>query len=221
MLRVGLTGDLGSGKSAVAAMLAARGAKVFSSDEMARTMMSPGEKVYNEIVAHFGPEVLATDKTLDRRKLAALAFDSAHPRIAELNAIVHPAVIAAQAEQVAALEKSHTILVIESALIFSAKPQDGKLWRKRFDRILLVKAPERDKVARFVERVAAGRKLSSAERAAAEVDALRRLRVQHRTADHAAECIVIPNDGTLAQLEQHVDAAWRELVHLEQAHPIG
>ena len=220
MLRVGLTGDLGSGKSSVAGMLAARGAVILSSDEMARAMMSPGEKVYDKIVAHFGPEVLAADKTLDRRKLATLAFDPEQPRIGELNAIVHPPVIAAQAEQIAALAGTHTILVIESALIFSAQTAAGeKPWRERFDRILLVTAPERDKIARFVERVAAGRKLSGPERVAVENDAIRRLRVQHQSAEHAADCLVIPNDGSLAQLEQKVDAAWRELVRLEHAHP--
>jgi dephospho-CoA kinase len=218
MLRVGLTGDLGSGKSTIAAMLAARGAKVFSSDEMARAMMSPGEKVYRQIVAHFGPDVLAADQTLDRRKLAALAFDPAHPRIAELNAIVHPAVIAAQAEQFAALAKTHTIAVVESALLFSARASaDQKPWNERFDRILLVTATEHDKIARFVERVAQGRKLSSAERSAAEADAKRRLRVQHQTAEHAAECLVLHNDGSLAELEPQVEAAWHELVQLERA----
>jgi dephospho-CoA kinase len=218
MLRVGLTGDLGSGKSTVAAMLAARGAMVFSSDEMARAMMSPGEKVYAEIVAHFGPEVLAADRTLDRRKLAALAFDPAKPRIAELNAIVHPAVIAAQSEQFAALAKTHTIAVVESALIFSARTYaSAKPWSERFDRILLVTAPERDKVARFVTRVAQGREFSSAERAAAEADAMRRLRVQHQTTEHAEECLVLRNDGSLTELEQQVEAAWHELVQLERA----
>jgi dephospho-CoA kinase len=218
MLRVGLTGDLGSGKSTVAAMLAARGAKVYSSDEMARAMMSPGEKVYAEIVAHFGPDVLATDNTLDRRKLAALAFDPVKPRIAELNAIVHPAVIAAQAEQFAALAKTHTIVVVESALIFSARTYaNAEPWSERFNRILLVTAPEREKIARFVERVAQGRELSRAERDAAEADAVRRLRVQHQTAEHAAECLVLRNDGSLAELELQVEAAWHELVQLERA----
>jgi dephospho-CoA kinase len=217
MLRVGLTGDLGSGKSTVAEMLAARGAILFSSDEMARAMMSPGEKVYAEIVAHFGRDVLAADLTLDRRKLAALAFDPAKPRIAELNAIVHPAVIAAQAEQFAELAKTHAIAVVESALLFSAQTAAGeKPWRERFDRILLVTAPERAKIARFVERIAAGRELSSAERAAAEADAMRRLRVQHQTAEHAAECLVLRNDGSLAELELQVEAAWRELFQMER-----
>jgi dephospho-CoA kinase len=219
MLRVGLTGDLGSGKSTVAAMLAARGAVVLSSDEMARAMMSPGHAVYDQIVAHFGPAVLAPDQTLDRRKLATLAFDALHPRVAELNAIVHPAVIAAQSERAAALAKTHTILVIESALIFSAQSEPGaKPWRERFDRILLVAAPEPRKIARFVERATAGRSLSATERAALESDAKRRLREQHKTAEHAAECLVISNDGDLAALERQVEAAWHELLALEESH---
>ncbi len=84
MLRVGLTGDLGSGKSTVGAMLAAGGAIVLSSDEMARAMMQPGQSLYNAIVAHFGPTVLAPDKSLNRRALAQLAFDPKHPRVEEL-----------------------------------------------------------------------------------------------------------------------------------------
>jgi len=219
MLRVGLTGDLGSGKSTVAAMLAARGAVVLSSDEMARAMMSPGQPVYDQIVARFGSGVLTPDKTLDRRKLAALAFDAEHPRVAELNAIVHPAVISAQAEKTAALARTHTILVIESALIFSVQTEHGaKPWRERFDRILLVTASEPRKIARFVERAAAGRALSAAERAALESDATRRLRTQHQTEEHAAECLVISNDGDLAALERQVEVAWQELLALEESH---
>lgn len=219
MLRVGLTGDLGSGKSTVAAMLAARGAVVLSSDEMARAMMSPGERVYDAIVMQFGHEVLAADQMLDRRKLAALAFDPAAPRVAELNAIVHPAVMQAQAERVAALAKSHTILVIESALIFSVQAESGgRPWRERFDRILLVTAPEAQKIARFIGRAAAGRVLSSSERNALEADALRRLRTQHQAGEHAAECLVLSNDNSLAELARQVDAAWQELLQLEKAH---
>ena len=219
MLRVGLTGDLGSGKSTVAAMLAARGAVVMSSDEMARAMMSPGQPVYQQIVARFGRSIVSADGTLNRRELARIAFDPAQPRIAELNTIVHPAVIAAQADKISALEGTHAIVVIESALIFSAKPQDGRPWRERFDRILLVTAPEEHKLASFVDRAAAGRALSADEQAALEADAARRLREQHKTAEHAAECLVLPNDGTLAELEQKVDLAWLELLELERTHP--
>ena len=138
MLRVGLTGDLGSGKSTVGRMLAERGAVVLSSDEMGRALMQPGQTVFAEIVAKFGAGVLAVDGTLDRHKLAALAFDPVRPRVEELNEIVHPAVIDAQAEHLAKLTKTnpHAIVVIESALIFSTTHVREGTWRGRFDRIL-------------------------------------------------------------------------------------
>jgi dephospho-CoA kinase len=207
MLRVGLTGDLGSGKSTVAAMLAARGAVVLSSDEIARAMMQPGEAAYAEIVEQFGESVVSSDGTLDRRKLAELAFDSASPRVDELNAIIHPAVIAAEAATIASFASTDEIIVVESALIFTAFGQSVEQRRTRFDRILLVIAPEEQKLSRFVARQLAGREGSAEERSALEADGRRRLALQH-TEDHAAECVVIHNDGDLAALEAQVDAAW-------------
>jgi dephospho-CoA kinase len=211
MLRVGLTGDLGSGKSTVARMLAERGALVFSSDEMAREMMQPGQAVFAAIVAKFGGEIIAADGALDRSRLAALAFDPNHSRVEDLNAIVHPAVIEAQAERFAALAVTHpnAIAVVESALIFSTKYASGG-WHSRFDRILLVTAPEEAKIARFVERSAAGRELSSKERAALEADARQRLALQH-TDDYASQCLVLHNDGDVEQLELQVEAVWLTL----------
>jgi dephospho-CoA kinase len=213
MLRVGLTGDLGSGKSTVAAMLAARGAVVLSSDEMARAMMQPGEAVYEQIVARFGKSVVASDETLDRKKLAELAFDANSSRVAELNAIVHPAVITKQAEVIAGLSSSKTIVVVESALIFSAVTDDRQSWKTRFDRILLVVAPEAVKVRRFVERVLAGRVASGEEHAALEADARRRLSMQG-SENHVDECVVIRNDGGVVELEAQVDVVWAELTSL-------
>jgi len=210
MLRVGLTGDLGSGKSTVAALLATRGAVVLSSDEMGRAMMQPGEAAFDAIVERFGDEVLTANGLLDRRKLAALAFDPAAPRIAELNAIVHPAVIAEQARQVEAFAATDAIVVVESALIFSAYGQTERQIRERFDRMLLVVAPEEQKVCRFVERVLKGRSPSPEERAELEADARRRLALQH-TEDHTAECRVIRNEGSLAELDAQVKTVWHEL----------
>ncbi len=212
MLRVGLTGDLGSGKSAVARMLAERGAKVFSSDEMGRAMMQPGEPVYAAIVAQFGPSVVLPDGTLDRRELARLAFTE--KRVEELNAIVHPAVLAEQARLIAelAVSQPQAIAVIESALIFSTKHGvEGQPWSERFDEILLVTAPEDVKIARFVERTAEQRPLSFEERAALEVDARRRLKAQRAAKTHEQECIVIRNNGDLAALEGRVNDVWRAL----------
>src|SRR5271157_5437647 len=94
MLRVGLTGGLGSGKSTVAGFLRNLGAQVIESDELGRKMMEPGQQVYARIVSAFGPQVVSPDGRLNRARLAALAFEGG--RLNELNDLVHPAVIAAQ-----------------------------------------------------------------------------------------------------------------------------
>src|SRR5271154_5429147 len=94
MLRVGLTGGLGSGKSTVAAYLHSLGAEVVEADALGRQMMEPGQPVFDQIVREFGREVLSPDGRLNRTQLAQLAFQGG--RIHQLNAIVHPAVIKAQ-----------------------------------------------------------------------------------------------------------------------------
>jgi dephospho-CoA kinase len=212
MLRVGLTGDLGSGKSTVAKMLAERGAVVLSSDEMARAMMQPGQPVYAAIVAHFGECIVLPGGPLDRRELARLAFTG--KRIEELNAIVHPVVIAEQARLIEGLAAAQpqAIVVIESALIFSTRHSGkGKSWHERFDEILLVTAPESVKIARFVERAAAGRTLTAEELAALEADARRRLKAQRAPKGSEEDCIVIRNNGDLAALGARVRDVWRAL----------
>ncbi|MBW4039606.1 MAG: dephospho-CoA kinase [Acidobacteria bacterium] len=216
MLRIGLTGDLGSGKSTVARMLAERGAVVLSSDEIGRALMQPGEAVYAEIVAAFGEAIVAAGGQIDRRRLARLAFDPVAPRVEELNAIVHPAVLAAQAKEFEEIGRTRpdTIAVVESALIFSTLETTGVHWSRRFDCIVLVEAPESVKIARFVERVAAGRPMSAEAVAATEADARQRLAVQHATA-YAADCMVVHNDGDVEQLEAQVDAVWQQLKQFE------
>lgn len=213
MLRVGLTGELGSGKSTVAKMLAARGAIVFSSDEMARMMMQPGEPVYAQIVAHFGEGILAADKSIDRHRLAGLAFDPAHPRVEELNAIVHPAVLSVQAEQIAGIARTQpdAVVVVESALIFSTKHSGENPWRDRFDRIIVVTAPDVHKISRFIARASARRALTPAEHNALERDARQRLAQQKITPGQAEGCIIIRNEGNIAELEAQVAALWHEL----------
>src|SRR5580698_3691706 len=94
MLRVGLTGGLGSGKSTVAGYLREMGAEVIEADALGRALMEPGQAVFDSIVQHFGRDVLTPDGRLNRARLAELAFRDG--RVQELNAIVHPPVIAAQ-----------------------------------------------------------------------------------------------------------------------------
>src|SRR6267154_732744 len=181
MLRVGLTGGLGSGKSTAARLFAALGAHVLQSDMIGRELMEPGQAVYATIVDHFGNGVMQPGGRLDRVALAKIAFDDG--RVEELNAIVHPAVIARQAELTEAIfqQDRRAIVMVESALIFEtkygetkygetkssqtkpgeAKHGDSQATEKarrhnRFDRIILVTAPEEVKIARFVARFAAG-----------------------------------------------------------------
>jgi dephospho-CoA kinase len=121
MLRVGLTGGLGSGKSTVAGYLRALGAEVVEADELGRALMEPGQAVYAEIVRVFGQDVVNLDGRLNRTRLADLAFKG--NRLQELNAIVHPAAIAAQRQWTEAVfaQRPAAIAVVESALIFGTR----------------------------------------------------------------------------------------------------
>jgi dephospho-CoA kinase len=239
MLRVGLTGGLGSGKSTAARLFAAHGAHVLQSDAIGRELMEPGQLVYAVIVDHFGRSVVSPDGRLDRAALAKIAF--ADGRVEELNAIVHPAVIARQAELAEAIGASdpHAIVVVESALIFETKYGEtkysetkysktkygetkqsdadqsasenpaGKSWYSRFDRVILVTAPEEVKIARFVARSAASAPLTEERRAELEAEARRRLAQQLSDEQKSALCdYVLTNGGSLKELEWQVDQLW-------------
>ena len=213
MLRVGLTGGLGSGKSTAAQRFAALGARVFSADAIGRQLMQPGEAVYAAIVAHFGLGVVKADGsprgTLDRSALARIAFTDG--RLEELNAIVHPAVIARQADlmdEIAARD-ANAVAIVESALIFETKYGGGGGCRRRFDRLIFVKASEELKIARFVARAAGSKTLSDEERRAFEAEARRRIARQIDDESKAAKCdYVLTNDGSVEQLHAQVDELW-------------
>lgn len=216
MLRVGLTGELGSGKSTVAQMLAQHGAIVLSSDEMGRAMMQPGQPAFAQILRRFGLSILSPDGTLNRRALAKLAFDPQHPRIEELNAIIHPAVLAAQAERIAELARTHphAIALIESALIFSTRHAPGRGWEDRFDCIVVVTAPDELKIDRFLQRSAS----AAANASALRDEARRRIEAQRATIPPDLDTFTIQNDGSLADLKATVNALWAELMEREKQH---
>jgi dephospho-CoA kinase len=215
MLRVGLTGGLGSGKSTAAALFATHGAYVLSSDEIGRALMEPGQAVFAAIAAHFGTGVVGADGRLDRKALARIAFEDG--RVEELNAIVHPAVIAREAEiaeEFAAHDKQ-AVVIVESALIFETKHADG--WRERFDKVILLRASEPVKIARFVGRSSGGKILDAPAQAALEAEARRRLANQIDDDRKAPLCdYVLTNDGTLDELVAQVDALWPELARAAQ-----
>lgn len=212
MLRVGLTGGLGSGKSTAAHRFAQLGAHVLYADEIGRGLMQPGEAVYEQIVGCFGQRVVGEGGKLDRGVLAGIAFGEG--RIEELNAIVHPATIARQAELTAeiAAKDPDAVVMVESALVFETKYGGEEGWHKRFDRIILVRASEETKVARFVERVSGGRTLDQTTREHLKADARRRMAEQlsddwkARHSDY-----VLTNDGPPELLIAQVDTLWPEL----------
>jgi dephospho-CoA kinase len=217
MLRVGLTGGLGSGKSTVAGYLRELGAEVIEADALGRALMEPGQKVFEQIVQQFGPEVLAADGRLNRARLAQLAFGGG--RVQELNAIVHPATVEAQArwmQEVFARDPA-AVAVIESALIFEVV-RDARArgetdtaladLHRRIDRVIVVTAPDELKIVRYAARI------SPAEqgRAAAAGDARARLAHQIPDAEKAAQAdYVLDNSGDTASLRAQVEQVWREL----------
>jgi dephospho-CoA kinase len=209
MLRVGLTGGLGSGKSTAAQMFVELGAYVLSADEIGRELMQPGEAVYAAIVAHFGAGVVKADGALDRAALARMAFGNG--RIEELNAIVHPATIARQAaliEEIVALDPD-AVAMVESALIFETKHGGPEGWHTRFDTIIFVRASEELKIARFIARASGGKMLNDEERGALEAEARRRMANQAATERNVVHCdYVLTNDGSMEHLQAQVDALW-------------
>lgn len=217
MLRVALTGGLGSGKSTAAQMFRELGCFVSQSDEVARAMMQPGQPVYDRIVQRFGPGVVQADGALDRAALARVAF--AQDAGEALNGIVHPAVIAAQAQWMRSIGEQHpgAVAMIESALVFETKHAatlgDTTPWRSRFDRIVLVTAPEPLRIQRYVDRYLTRVDGSmQAGHATAEEDARNRIRAQWTDDRKAAlSDVVIANNGTVAELRQAVTAVWQTL----------
>jgi dephospho-CoA kinase len=211
MLRVGLTGGLGSGKSTAARLFAALGAQVLQSDAIGRELMEPGQPIYDGMVAHFGPGVVLADGRLDRAGLARIAF--AEGRVEELNAIAHPLVIARQmvlTEEIFRREL-HAVVMVESALIFETNygAVDGSRWQSRFDRIILVTAPEEVKIARFVARSSGGKAISEEQQAELEAEARRRLAEQISDEQKSAlSDYVLTNGGALKELEWQVDQLW-------------
>jgi dephospho-CoA kinase len=217
VLRVGLTGGLGSGKSTVAGFLRELGAQVIEADELGRALMEPGQAVHAEIVRAFGPEVVGADGRLKRGRLAEMAFEGG--RINELNAIVHPATIAAQQRWMQEVFKRDpaAVAVVESALIFEVE-RDARArgeaenvlsnWRQRFERVVVVTAPDEVKVGRYAERV----RLKDAGREAAAADARRRLAHQIPDAEKAARAdYVLENTGDREALHAQVVELWERL----------
>jgi dephospho-CoA kinase len=217
MLRVGLTGGLGSGKSTVAGIFEGLGAAVISADQLGRQLMQPGEPVYAAIVEAFGEGVVRGDGSLDRKALAELAFQ--HNQADRLNHIVHPAVIAAEEEWMRGVfaADAQRVAIVESALIFEAeKWGTAPGWLQRFDKLILVVAPDDVKIARFVSRMMANDG-PDGRREALIQDARARMAVQIPDQEKAGRCeYVIDNSGSIEETRKRVEEIYRELAECAQ-----
>ena len=190
MLVVGLTGGIGSGKSTVSALLAAKGAVIVDADEVVREQQRPGTAVFDAMVERFGPGIVAADGTLDRAAVADIVF--ADPQALEdLNNIVHPAVGAEIARRMEALSGTDAVVVLDVPLLVEASrgyPLAG---------LIVVDVDPDIAVERLVMR------------GMTEEDARSRMSRQASREERRARAdVVIDNRGTIGDLARQVDAVW-------------
>ena len=192
-MRIGLTGGIGSGKSTVSALLAARGAVIVDADRIAREVVEPGTPGLAAVVDAFGPGVLTADDSLDRPALAGIVFaDPAARRT--LDAIVHP-LVRARAAELEAVAPSGAVVVHDVPLLVETGQASS------YDLVLVVQADPETRVARLVQRGL------TADDARARVAAQATDEQRRAVAD-----VVLDNSGTPEQLAAQVDRFWADHV---------
>lgn len=203
MLKIGLTGGIGSGKSTVSRLLSSYGAVLIDADVVAREVVAPGTPGLAALVTEFGVGILLPDGSLDREGLGRVVFGDDAKRAA-LNAIVHPLVGARMAElETAALESGAPAVVHDVPLL----AENGMA--PLYDEVLVVDCPVELQVARLVE-----------QRGMAEQDARARIAVQATREQRLAVATrVVTNDGSLADLERQVKAVWDQVLAREPLQP--
>jgi dephospho-CoA kinase len=212
MLRVGLTGGIGSGKSTVAAMLEGRGALVVDADEIAREVVAPGAPAYEAVVARFGPAILAHDGRIDRPALARVAF--ADPEaLADLNAITHPVIGAVLFERMTSLDgdgigggAGHGGVAGRSGVAVAVIPLLGPGYVEVLGlrAVVVVDCPTEVAIRRLVE-----------GRGMAEADARARVAAQPSREERLALAdYVVENSSSVQDLVARVEALWAWLYAL-------
>jgi dephospho-CoA kinase len=193
VLRIGLTGGIGSGKSTVSGLLAARGARIVDADRIAREVVEPGTSGLAAVVAEFGPGVLTAEGALDRPALAGIVFADPAAR-ARLDGIVHPLVRARAAELIAEVPPGAVVVQDVPLLVETGQAAS-------YDLVVVVEADLATRVARL------------ARRGVDEDDARARIAAQATDEQRRAVAdVVLDNSGTLQDLEAQVDRFWSERV---------
>ena len=191
-VRVGLTGNIATGKSEVARMLAELGARVIDADKVAHEVMQPGGPAYAPVVEAFGPDILAAGGAVDRAKLGAIVFREPEA-LRQLEAAVHPATIAEIDRRID--QATEAVVVVEAIKLIEAG------MHRDYDALWVVTAPRELQIARLV-----------ATRGLTEKEAALRVDAQPPQGDKAAVAdLVIVNDEDLGDLWKKVKAAWAQI----------
>jgi dephospho-CoA kinase len=199
MLRVGLTGGIGSGKSAVSQRLAGHGAAIIDADKAAREVVAPGTPGLAQVVAAFGDGVLGPDGALDRPKLGQIVFTD-EAALGTLDAIVHPLIHAhmREAEERAIREGGDAAVIVHDIPLLA---EAGESRASGFDLCIVVDVPAEVQITRLTE----GRGMT-------KQDATSRMANQATREQRLAIAdIVIDNSGTLADLDKRVADVWDDL----------
>jgi dephospho-CoA kinase len=192
VLAVGLTGGIGSGKSAVADLLVARGAVLIDADQVARDVVTPGGPAYQPLIDRFGPGIVAAAGTIDRPALAALAFADDAAR-ADLNDITHPSIGVAMFGALGALEGTDNIVVLAIPLLTALHRKTLKL-----DEVVVVDCPTEIALDRLLSQRHMGR-----------ADAAARIRAQISREERVKGAdFVVDNSGDRTALEAEVARLW-------------
>jgi dephospho-CoA kinase len=195
MLTIGLTGGIGSGKSTVAQILGEFGAPILDADKVAHSTYAPGAPAYDAVVAAFGADIVASDRTIDRKKLGAVVFGNPE-RLNKLTSIVWPATFESIRRNVAELRARGAKLpiVVEAAILIEAN------WQPLFGEIWLVRALREQVVARI-----------ESQRGLKPVETEARIRAQlsdEERAKHAS--LIIENNGSLEELRALLKTVWAD-----------
>ena len=196
MLKIGLTGGIGTGKSLVTSFLQEQGANVINADLLGHEAYLPGTVGFEQVVSEFGEDIVGEDGHVDRQKLGPIVF-SDPSNMDRLNAIMHPLIkdmIQTQLDDVEG--KGHLIAIVEAAVLIEAG------WESLFDEVWVVTADEEEIISRLASRNGLSRE-----------DSQKRINSQMTSIERSAHGdVIIDNTGSVGDLKENVESLWAQRV---------